>query len=228
MSFTKLSYDKGAYTSNLNQSVGPGVYRLGEPQLSCGNQCFPYPPSVRLQRQGDSISNKDLLIDVDSELMGINRKLSQDPSTKYQPKCNGSVCSSGQPCGQGVSGNCSKRKPGERAGDQNLKHWRDCFLPAEDTRLSNPSCNLRGTGWNRWEWLCINPQERVEIPFDYNIQNRIIVKDNHRACIPTPIDPSVALPKGGALPCEPTKLTCAVITQPNSTHWQSSENIRKY
>ena len=45
MSFTKLSYDKGAYTSNLNQSVGPGVYRLGEPTISC-EQCYPYPPSV--------------------------------------------------------------------------------------------------------------------------------------------------------------------------------------
>ena len=40
MSFTKLSYDKGAYTSNLNQSVGPGVYRLGEPTISC-EQCYP-------------------------------------------------------------------------------------------------------------------------------------------------------------------------------------------
>jgi len=220
MSFTKLSYDKGAYTSNLNQSVGPGVYRLGEPSISCDKQCYPYPPTVRLQRQGVSISNKDLLIDVDSELMGITRKLSQDPSTRYQPEGKGLLCSSGQPGGQGVSGNCKR--------DNNLTHWRDCFLPAEDTRLSNPSCNLRGTGWNRWEWLCINPQERVEIPFDWNIQNRIIVKDNHRPCIPTPIDSIPALPKGGELPCEPTSLTCSVITQPNSTHWQSGENIRKY
>lgn len=219
MSFTKLSYDKGAYTSNLNQSVGPGVYRLGEPTISC-EQCYPYPPSIRLQHQGDSISNKNLLVDVDSELLGITRKLSQDPSTRYQPECNGNLCSSGEPCGQGVSGNCKR--------DNNLKHWKDCFLPAEDTRLSNPSCNLRGTGWNRWEWLCINPQERVEMPFDHNIQNRIVVKDNHRPCIPTPVDPTPLLPKGGELPCEPTNLTCAVITQPNSTHWQSVDNIRKY
>ena len=228
MSFTNLSYDKGAYTTLLNQSVGPGVYRLGEPPISCGGQCYPYPPTVRLQRQGDSISKNNLLVDVDSELMGITRKLSEDPNKQYQPNCVDTVCSSGEACGQGVVGQCKGLKPGERAGDQNLRHWQDCYIPAEDTRLSNPSCNLRGTGWNRFEWLCQNPQDRVEIPFDWNISNRIVVKDNHRPCIPNPVDPSPALPKGGELPCEPTQLTCAAFTQPNSVHWQSSQNIKKY
>lgn len=230
MSFTNLSYDKGAYTSVLNQSVGPGVYRLGEPNTNCGenSQCYPYPPTVRLQRQGDSISSNKLLIDVDSELLGITRKLSEDPNKQFQPQCVDKVCSSGESCGQGVTGQCSGMKPGQRAGDQNLKHWKDCYIPAEDTRLSNPSCNLRGTGWNRFEWLCQNPQARVEIPFDYNISNRIVVKDNHRPCIPTPVDPTQALPKGGELPCEPTQLTCAAFTQPNSVHWQTADNIGKY
>ena len=57
MSFTNLSYDKGSYVTELNQSVGPGVYRLGEPVVDC-NQCYPYPPTIRLQMQGDSISKK--------------------------------------------------------------------------------------------------------------------------------------------------------------------------
>ena len=227
MSFTNLSYDKGSYVSNLNQSVGPGVYRLGEPTVDC-DQCYPYPPTVRLQLQGDSISSKNLLVDVDSELMGITRKLSQDPNKKFQPECVDTVCSSGEVCGQGVSGKCQGSKPGERVPDKDLKHWKDCYIPAEDTRLSNPSCTLRGTGWNRWEWLCLNPQEKVEIPFDYNISNRIIVKDNHRPCVPNPIDPTPAMPKGGKLPCEPTSLTCASFTQPNSVHWQTSDNIKSY
>ena len=141
MSFTNLSYDKGAYEGVLNQSVGPGVYRLGEPSISC-DQCYPYPPTVRLQRQGNSISNKDLLIDVDSELMGITRKLSEDPNRQYQPECVDKVCSSGEACGQGVSGQCTGMKPGQRPGDENLKHWKDCYIPAEGTRLSNPSCTL--------------------------------------------------------------------------------------
>ena len=58
---------------------------------------------------------------------------------------------------------------------------------AEEIRTSNPPCNLRGTGWNRWEWLCMDPQERVLMPFDNMVSNRIIVKDNHRPCVPNPI-----------------------------------------
>ena len=30
--------------------------------------------------------------------------------------------------------------------------------------------------------------------FDFNINNRLIVKDNHRPCVPRPIDQSPALP----------------------------------
>ncbi len=59
----RLNYDTGAYTQELNQSVGPGVDKLGEPHVSC-EQCYPYPPSVRLQRQGDSIDKTKFLIDI--------------------------------------------------------------------------------------------------------------------------------------------------------------------
>ena len=95
-------------------------------------------------------------------------KSTKDIGKQYNPDCLEDMCNTGEVCGQGVVGQCKGRKPGERASDNNLKHWKDCYIPAEDTRLSNPSCNLRGTGWNRWEWLCLNPQDRVEIPFDFN------------------------------------------------------------
>lgn len=226
MSFSNLNYDKEAYKQSLNQSVGPGVYTLSN--FSNCKQCYPYPPSVRLQKQGNSHIRGQSLVDVDSELLGITRKHSKDINRQYNPSCVNDTCTSGEVCGQGVVGTCNGRKPGQRHSDNNLQHWTDCFIPAEDTRLSNPSCNLRGTGWNRWEWLCLNPQDRVEIPFDWNINNRLIVKDNHRPCIPNPINQSPALPKGGNLPCEPTNAACSVFTQPNSVNWQTADNIRKY
>lgn len=231
MSFNRLNYDTGAYKQDLNQSVGPGVYRLGEPSISC-NPCYPYPPTVRLQKQGNSIDKSKFLIDVDSELLGLNKRQSKDPSKNYVPCCPESVCTSGEPCGQGVVGSCKsnkkKLKRGQRYQDSNLRHFKDCFLPAEDTRLSNPACNLRGTGINRFEWLCLDPQERVEIPFDWNISNRIVVKDNHRPIIPKPIDPEPALPKGGELPCEPTGPVCAANTNPPSVHWRKCSEIKQY
>ena len=103
----------------------------------------------------------------------------------------------------------------------------NCFIGSEDTRLSNPACNLRGTGWNRWEWLCLDPQERVLMPFDYNINNRLVVKDNHRPCIPKPIDVTPSLPKGdGDLLCDITQKVCSVPTGPPSVQWQDASRAR--
>ena len=106
---------------------------------------------------------------------------------------------------------------------------RDCTFITDETRTSNPPQNLRGTGWNRWETLCKNPQSKVLIPFDYNIQNRIVVKDNHRPCIPTPIDVNLSLPTGqGGVPCQPTSSACYAPTEPPSVHWQDPNVIRRY
>ena len=107
-------------------------------------------------------------------------------------------------------------------------NFKDCFFVAEDTRLSNPPSNLRGTGINRFEWLCKNPQNNIEVPFDYNISNRIVVKDNHRPLIPTPIDQTLSLPKGGDLPCQKTMAVCSNYTNAPSVHWRQCSLIKKY
>ena len=231
MSFNRLNYDTGAYKQDLNQSVGPGNYVLEQPPVSC-KPCYPFPPDVRLQKQGDSVQRGMFAVDIDSELQGLFRKNSRNPKKQYIPCCSGTTCTSGEVCGQGVSAGCKSKtahlKRGERWGDQRLIHFPDCFTPAEDTRLSNPPCTLRGTGWNRWESLCLNPQERIEMPFDCNIQNRIIVKDNHRPIVPHPISPEPVLPKGEALPCEETAATCGNFTQPESVHWRSCNEIKQY
>ena len=209
MSFNRLNYDNGAYAQELNQSVGPGHYKLKEPKISC-KPCYPHPPSVRLQKQGVSTDKNNLLIDIDSELLGLKKRHSKDPSKKY------------------IATDANK---GLRRSDNNLQHWDNCFIPEEHTRLSNPSCNLRGTGINRWEWLCLNPQDRIEVPFDYNISNRTLVKDNHRPCIPTPINQELVLPSykdndngngngnGNSIKCEKTSNVCSAYTGPSSTNW---------
>ena len=208
MSFNKLNYDTCAYKHTLAESVGPGEYQLNTPPISC-EPCFPTNPSYRLQRQGASVSQSEAIIDVDSELMGLTRLSSKCPSKKYLPGEN----QQGQLCQQNA-----------------LQHFKDCDMPsAEETRSSNPACNLRGTGWNRWEWLCLDPQERVLVPFDYNINNRLIVKDNHRPCIPKPIDVGPSLPKPVNKPIHtPMVKTCGVPTDPVSVQWKNSNGIREY
>lgn len=237
MSFNRLNYDNCQYKQTLSQSVGPGHYQISKPPVSC-KPCYPYPPSIRLQKSGDSIDKSKKLIDISSEMSGITRPATKCPSNKWISKCNNYKTNTGQPCGQGVTGNCNscdvkgKMKRGERCPDNfsnGVDSFPDCNIPpSEETRTSNPPCNLRGTGWNRWEWLCKNPQERIEVPFDFNISNRIIVKDNHRPCVPTPVDPTPVLPKGGDLQCKKTVETCSVNTDPSSVQWRNCDEIQKY
>lgn len=193
MAFTNHIYDEGAYMASIKQSKGPGSYKLGEPMVSC-DECYPSPPTVRLQAHGGGMVRGVAPIDVDSELMNLNRPLTDDPAGKYMPKhlpnCNPSIV-----------GNCEDGQE-----DSELPENQDCYLPWEDTRLSNPPCTLRGTGWNRWEWLCRDPQERVLVPFDYKISSRTVAKDNHRPCIPRPLDQTAVLPPKVKTPIQQPKL----------------------
>jgi hypothetical protein len=167
MSFNRLNYDQCTYQHNLKQSVGAADYQLNTPRLDC-RACFPTDPTVQLDRFGVSLCSDKPQVDVESELLTMTRKASNCPTQKYIPSETSSCV---------------------------LKHFPDCrALPNETTRLSHPSCSLRSTGWNRWEWLCQNPQNKALVPFDFNISNRIVVKDNHRPCIPEPINQSQALP----------------------------------
>ena len=166
MSFSRLDYDDDTYTHVLRESIGPGDYLLNTPRVDCEGCFFPA-PDIRLDGYGGGVCEKEI-IDVDSELMGITRKATNCPAGKFIP---------------GQQHVCEMKMP------------RDCHgLTREDTKLSNPPCTLRGTGWNRWEWLCRNPQDKALMPFDWNINNRLVVKDNHRPCVPQPVDQNTSLP----------------------------------
>jgi hypothetical protein len=144
-----------------------GEYMMKTPIQEDTKGCFFPNPYIRLDKFGGSLCENNL-IDVDSELLGLNVKATKCPANKFTP--------SKEPF-------C------------NMVNMKECdFLSPEDTKISNPPCTLKGTGWNRWEWLCENPQNNVLIPFETGINNRIVVKDNHRPCIPTPLDVSDSLP----------------------------------
>lgn len=166
MSSTRAKFDDCAYTTNLGSSVGPGQYMIDTPN-NC-DDCIYMAAGINLSGKGVGICDKEL-IDVDSELLNITRKYSQCPSKKYLP-------SSKPFCKINISG-------------------KECTdLIAEPTLLSNPKCTNKETTVNRWEWLCKNPQDNSLITFDYNINNRLNVKDNHRPCLERPIDQTMALP----------------------------------
>jgi hypothetical protein len=165
MSFGRNIYDEDAYKHSLRESIGPGQYQVAMPRNDCDGCFF---PDIPMDRYGDSLY-KDL-IDVDSELIGITRKASDCPSKKYIPGDNDKIF------GKKMS-------------------VKECnFLTPEATLISNPKCTGKEVTQNRWEWLCRDIQGNALPRFDHFISNRVLVKDNHRPCLPTPIDQEAALP----------------------------------
>ena len=225
MSWNRDPYDVCSYKYQLAESIGPGVYQLVRPD----NQSIPIlpkDPRYIAQSSGVSISKNTSLIDIDSELLGISRNLSSCPERKYMPDGN-------------ASGQCGAQTGRVRNGCQNTSKlcvdnsevlkFEDNGLWSEDCRLSNPPSTLRGTGWNRWETLPIDPQDRVLQEYDYNIDTKILSKINHRPCIPRPLNQYSAHPKPNNTPiCESIIPVCTANTAPPSVHWQRAENIVRY
>jgi hypothetical protein len=106
-------------------------------------------------------------VDDSSELLGLNYKSTKCNQNQYTP---GSY--KGAACTVPVGGNP-----------------RQCLAPREDTRLSNPPSTLRGTGINRWEWLCFDPQECAIESFDrIPVNYRMVAKDNHVPVFELPME----------------------------------------
>jgi hypothetical protein len=167
MSWSRLNFDDDTYKTKLGESIGAGEYQITTPRVAC-DDCSWYSPSMNLSHFNDGMCEKEL-IDVDSELLGITRKDSRCPAKKFLP--------SDKPF-------CTTKKL-----------TKDCtFLTSEPTLVSNPKATNKETTVNRWEWLCKDPTRKSLIPFDYNINNRLLVKDLHRPCKPNPLDQSAALP----------------------------------
>jgi hypothetical protein len=168
MAQASLQQDSCTYQEKLRRSIGPGMYMLNTPSNDCTGcgQDIPADPYYRFQSWGPNTCAPGSAVDDGSELRGLNYKSSKCSADNYLPgkySANGACAVRGAP-----------------------KDPRACAPPTEDTRLSNPPCTLRSTGWNRWEWLCWDPQERAIMPFEWNVNYRIVAKDNHVPCIPTP------------------------------------------
>ena len=109
MSFNRLNYDTCQYKQSISESTGPGHYQLNTPPISC-EPCYPFSPSTRLQRSGASVDTDKYMIDIDSEMLNITRAASKCPSRKWTSTCPDCNCSSGEPCGQGVTSACKSCK----------------------------------------------------------------------------------------------------------------------
>jgi hypothetical protein len=218
MSFTRLRDDRCTYSHDLRQAIGPGQYQLAAPRAEC-HACFSPDPTIRLDRRGaavcDTIGGR---VDAHSELLGITRRASQCPTDKFLPGPAGPTGPTPAPA------SCALTMPPDCAPGAGM-------AAREDTRLSNPPCTLRGTGWNRWEWLCRDPQDKALVPFEWGISYRTVVKDNHRPCVPTPLGACAALPgaNGDDRVFQPVQAPPPTVdVQLPSTHWRKCSAYQGY
>lgn len=157
------------------------MYMLGTPANDVGPECardIPGDPFLRFQAWGPNTCAPANAVDDGSELRGLNYKSSKCSADQYVPgKYKAAACA--------VAGTGNPRA---------------CMAPTESTRISNGPCTLRGTGWNRWEWLCYDPQDKAIIPFEWNVSYRTVVKDNHAPILEEPMDQSMFVPSAGKDP----------------------------
>ena len=171
-------------------SKGPYEWVMSEPTI---DPRYPISPDIRIQGSGAAIGCD--LVDENSELLNITRHYSRCPETRYMPGNMGvKVTSQGNKVDFSKKDKMQPAQDGAVCGQRRKMTFPDCELQTENTRLISPLCASRERGYNRWDYLHYDPQKNVSIPFDHNIDNRSIVKDNHRPCIPVPIDQSACLP----------------------------------
>ncbi len=217
MAQASLQQDGCSYKEKLHRSIGPGVYMLATPANDCNATCaqdVPADPYMRWQNYGPGFCAPGAPVDDSSELLGLNYKASKCAANAYLP---------GKYNAQGI---CTAKGANTNP--------RACAPPTEDTRLSNPPCTLRSTGWNRWEWLCWNPQDRAIIPFQWNTSYRIVAKDNHVPVLPEVQDASNEIPADSAFnPSQqthnwtpPAGCGAAAPGNPQNPTYQSCASIR--
>lgn len=196
MADSRLNYDTCSYTEQLKRSIGPGLYNINTPYNDC-DDCGPVVPNdpfLRFQTYGPNACNMKNAIDDNSELLGLNYKNTKCNSEEYLP-------------GKYKASGCTLKT--------DVKNI--CGRPNESTKLSNPPCTLRGTGINRWQWLCHDPQIHALEDYDHiPVNTKTLFKDNHVPCISKPIQDNLVYP------------TTKIENDLNLDKWQESTKMNKY
>jgi hypothetical protein len=193
--WSRAKYDPAYIDVDTKQSTAPLTFALDPNYAERCQRCLPTEVGW-IGKQGVSYDTTRPIVDTESDLFNITRILSKDPSYKYRPQCITDQCI-------GVMNDCNACQP-------KLYNFPICGIRNEYTRYSNPISTLKETGVNRFQPICLNPQDPTRwLPQgEIGINYRMVVKDNHVPCIPHPIDQSPALPKGGELPCVDIKSLC--------------------
>ncbi len=179
MSFNRLKYDMDDSRLSQNNSMRAASYYAAPPVLT--THCLQTNPRIMNQHNGVSMP-RDVEwrfyngpVDVESDLMGVHRVASRCPTKKYTPSASHL---------ESLGNNDFSERTFDPVAIVKMVNFTCDQFPTDDTRLSNPSCNLRGTGINRFEDLCLDPQSHIFIPTQVNLPSRMMAKDQYRRRMP--------------------------------------------
>ena len=157
MSFTRFSSDEARIKKSLEQTTFVGRYMLDKPGYGVDKMTFLEDPQIRMQGWGANLCEN--YVNLESDMLGLTRKTNRDLVDINDHKKNAVVA---PPMQWGVS------KP---------------FV--DESRASCPAWMFKDIENNRWETPFLNPQNNIERPFNFDIQTRILEKDNFKVVYPT-------------------------------------------
>ena len=149
MAFTRFKYDNCRTKKELQQSTDIGKWVLNVPGNG-SNPCYIEDPQIIIQKWGANLRTNT--INLESNLMGVDRKTNKDCLGKDN-YINYNVLN--EPI---KYNNCNK-------------------LCTDESRASHPAWLYRDLEQVNWNYLPLNPQENVCIPFQNNLSTRILEKD---------------------------------------------------
>jgi hypothetical protein len=149
MANTRFFYDDCRTKKQLQQATGPGRYMLDVPGNG-SHPCYIEDPQIIIQKWGANLRTNT--INLESDLMGVNRQIGRDCLGKDNYK----------------SYNVENRA---------IQYPNCNNLFTEQSRATNPAWWYRDLEQVDWYYLPLNPQENTCFPFEANLSTRILEKD---------------------------------------------------
>ena len=159
MANTRFYYDPCRTKKSLQQSTDPGRYILNVPGNGA-DPCYIEDPQIIIQKWGANLRTNT--INLESDLMGINRKTSRDCLGK-DLYTNYNVPNSA------------------------IQYPTCSNLYTEQSRAIMPAWTARDLEQVDWYTLPLNPQENTCLPFQNNLSTRVLEKDYHMPFQLTPL-----------------------------------------
>ena len=156
MSFTRFHDDPCRVKKQLQESTDQGLYYLNVPGNGT-NMPFIEDPYIRLQQWGANLRTNT--IGVESDLMGLTRRLNED--------CE----------------NINNYKKTEVSSRQMMYPLNNESI-TKQPRATNPAWTARDLEQVDWYTLPLNPQENTCLPFQNNLNTNLLEKDFFMPCIP--------------------------------------------